>query len=107
MFKYSLLILLCFVISFFIALIYKLKPKFTKANNYTILVALASMLIFDTYLTALPIVMYNVNLTLKLNIFTFPIEDIGYLIVATILLPLLFEKLSNEKRISKNRKTKP
>jgi lycopene cyclase domain-containing protein len=105
MIKYTILILICFALSIFIALIYQLKPKFDKPNKYTIIIALVSMIIFDTYLTALPIVMYNVNLTLNVKIFTFPIEDIGYLVVATIMLPLLFEELSNERRSSKNKQT--
>ena len=105
MIKYSLLILICFAISIFIGIVYSLKLNFNKANKYTILISLVSMLVFNTYLTALPIVMYNVNLTLNVKIFTFPIEDVGYLIVATIMLPLLFEKLSNERRSKKNKQT--
>lgn len=106
MFKYSLLILITIIIAAFIFIAFGLKFKFDRANKYTLLITLIAMLIFDTYLTALPIVMYNVALTLNVRIITFPIEDLGYLIIAAILLPLLFEKLSNEKR-SHTKQTKP
>lgn len=56
------------------------------------------MLIFDTYLTALPIVEYNKSLVLGLHIGTIPLEDFSYLIVVIIAGPALFEyfKKTNE-----------
>jgi len=61
------------------------------------------MLIFNSYLTGLPIVRYNTSNTLGVRIGTMPIEDFAYLIVAIILAPGLYsyfgkgEKERNEK----------
>ncbi|HMT39630.1 MAG TPA: lycopene cyclase domain-containing protein [Candidatus Saccharibacteria bacterium] len=60
------------------------------------LIMLVMMLIFNTYLTKLPIVIYNSNYISGLKIGTIPIEDFGYLIAVIILLPALYEKF-NEK----------
>jgi len=49
---------------------------------------------------------YNVNSILGIKILTFPIEDIGYLIMVLLLLPPLFEKLSDEKRDYPQKPTK-
>ena len=54
-------------------------------------VLLLAMLIFDTYLTKLPIVMYNNSSILGIRIGTIPIEDFSYLIAAVLLVPALFE----------------
>ncbi len=57
------------------------------------------MLIFDTYLTALPIVEYNKNLVLGIRIGSIPIEDFGYLLVVVLLGPALLERfIQNEER---------
>ena len=103
MFKYSLLILILLLASFGVGLLYSLRPTYNKAWRYTAIVSLVAMLIFNTYLTALPIVVYNMNSILGIKIFTFPIEDIGYLIMVLLLLPPLFEKLTNEIIISSYR----
>ncbi len=106
MFKYSLLILILLLASFGVGLLYNLRPTYNKAWRYTAIVSLVAMLIFNTYLTALPIVVYNMNSILGIKIFTFPIEDIGYLIMVLLLLPPLFEKLANEKRDDNKKSTK-
>ena len=106
MFRYLLMILILIFATIFIFIIYQLRFKITSVWIYTVAISLASMLIFNTYLTSLPIVMYNMNSILGLKVLTFPIEDIGYLLVAVVLLPPLFEKLSNEERINKRKSTK-
>ncbi|GDX62918.1 hypothetical protein LBMAG34_4520 [Candidatus Saccharibacteria bacterium] len=106
MFKYSFLIIMLLFIAFFVGYIYKLKLNLNKAWRYTALISFVAMIIFNTYLTALPIVVYNVNSILGIKILTFPIEDIGYLIMVLLLLPPLFEKLSDEKRDHPQKPTK-
>lgn len=58
---------------------------------------LVSMLLFDSYLTRLPIVMYNNVSILSIKLGSIPIEDFGYLVAVVILVPALFEKFDNEK----------
>ena len=106
MYRYSLLIFICFLASFFIYLIYQLKIVLDKAWIYTALITFVSMIIFNTYLTALPIVVYNMNSIIGVKIITFPVEDFGYLVVALIILPALFDKLSNEERNNSKKSTK-
>lgn len=106
MYRYSLLIFICFLASFLIYLIYQLKIVFDKAWIYTALITFVSMIIFNTYLTALPIVVYNMNSIIGVKIITFPVEDFGYLVVALIILPALFDKLSNEERNNSKKSTK-
>lgn len=48
------------------------------------------MLIFNTYLTSLPIVRYNTSNILGLKVSTMPVEDFAYLVVAIFLGPGLF-----------------
>ena len=100
------MIFICFLASFLIYLIYQLKIVFDKAWIYTALITFVSMIIFNTYLTALPIVVYNMNSIIGVKIITFPVEDFGYLVVALIILPALFDKLSNEERNNSKKSTK-
>lgn len=60
------------------------------------LIMLPMMLVFDSYLTFLPIVVYNNNLIAGIKIGTIPIEDVSYLIAVIILLPALFEYYKHE-----------
>ncbi|MSR89425.1 hypothetical protein EXS53_00585 [Patescibacteria group bacterium] len=106
MLKYSLLIAIAIISGLAINFIYQVKFKFTKTILLTGLVVLASMLVFNTYLTALPIVVYNTNSILNIRILSFPIEDLGYLVVAVVVLPGLFNKLCNEDRSHKKHPTK-
>ena len=106
MYRYSLLIFICLLALFLIYLIYQLKIVFDKAWIYTALITFVSMIIFNTYLTALPIVVYNMNSIIGVKIITFPVEDFGYLVVALIILPALFDKLSKEERNNSKKSTK-
>lgn len=58
---------------------------------------LLAMVVFDSYLTRIPIVMYNNVSMLNLKLGSIPIEDFGYLVAVVILVPALFEKFDNEK----------
>ena len=101
MLKYSLLIMICFVVSALVAILYNAVPKPDKVTLYTFIVSFLLMLGFNTYLTALPIVVYNMNSILNIRIITFPIEDIGYLVAVVLLLPALYNKLCDEHRRDK------
>lgn len=59
------------------------------------------MLIFDTYLTTLPIVEYNKSLVLGLRIGSIPVEDFSYLFVVIITGPALFEYFKNNEESRK------
>ncbi len=64
-----------------------------------LIVLTLAMLVFDGYLTALPIVEYNKNLVLGIYVGSIPIEDFGYLLVVILLGPALFERfIQNEER---------
>ena len=84
MLRYSLLIFICLVVSALVGLLYNVKLKADRATLYTFIVSFLLMLGFNTYLTALPIVVYNMNSILNIRIITFPIEDIGYLVAVAI-----------------------
>jgi hypothetical protein len=101
MLSYSLLILICLVVSTLVGLLYNVKIKADKLTLYTFIVSFMLMLGFNTYLTALPIVVYNMNSILNIRIITFPIEDIGYLVAVVLLLPALYNKLCDEQRRDK------
>jgi lycopene cyclase domain-containing protein len=51
------------------------------------------ILIFNSYLTARPIVLYDYEYKLDWQIFTIPIEDFGYGLALILLNTILFEKL--------------
>ena len=101
MLRYSLLIFICLVVSALVGLLYNVKLKADRATLYTFIVSFLLMLGFNTYLTALPIVVYNMNSILNIRIITFPIEDIGYLVAVVLLLPSLYNKLCDEQRRDK------
>lgn len=97
MFRYSILIIiLCALVGLTIAA-YGLKYKYKRALLVLMTVLILCMIVFDTYLTSLPIVLYNSNSILGLRVGTIPIEDFGYLIVVVVLAPALFEFFRDEK----------
>ncbi len=80
-------------------LVYLLKPKLNlKALIITFGILGACMLVFNTYLTALPIVRYNSERILGIHIGTMPVEDFCYLVVATILTPSLYARLRTKEQ---------
>jgi lycopene cyclase domain-containing protein len=106
MYKYSILILLCIGLAGLIAIIFQLRYKHPKAILITFGVALIAMLFFNTYLTSLPIVMYNTSSILGVYVSSFPVEDIGYLLAVIMIVPPLFEQFCNEEQSKKHPTTK-
>lgn len=51
---------------------------------------LGCMLVFNTYLTALPIVRYNSERIIGWRLGTIPLEDFAYLVVALVLTPSVY-----------------
>lgn len=99
MFKYSGLVLTLLIVAVAILLIFRLKLPNRKTVLLMLIALTLAMLVFDGYLTALPIVEYNKNLVLGRHIGSIPIEDFGYLVVVILLGPALFERfIHNEKR---------
>ncbi len=98
MLRYSILIIILFALVGLAIAAYRLKFKYKKALLVLMVVLVLCMIVFDTYLTSLPIVLYNSNSILGLRVGTIPVEDFGYLIVAVVLAPALFELFSNEEK---------
>lgn len=82
---------------FVIVYLFKLSWPRKKTMLITFAILLVAMLIFDSYLTSLPIVSYNDNLTLGIKIGSIPIEDFSYLVAAVILVPVIFNFFNNDK----------
>lgn len=95
---YSYLILSMSLILVSVLLFVRLRLRIVNPKILVILtiIMLIMMLFFDTYLTSLPIVMYNNSLTLGIKIGSIPIEDFGYLVAVIILIPALYEKFNEE-----------
>lgn len=98
MLRYLLIIGIVFGLTGFAIVAYRLKFEHKRTLLIVFAILLMSMLVFDTYLTGLPIVLYNSNSILGLKLGTIPIEDFGYLIVVVVLAPALFEIFSDEKK---------
>lgn len=62
-----------------------------KSLMITGLIAYALMVVFNTYLTSLPIVRYNSAKILGIKILSWPIEDLAYLVVALYITPVMFK----------------
>ncbi|MEI8072851.1 MAG: lycopene cyclase domain-containing protein [Candidatus Saccharibacteria bacterium] len=67
-----------------------------KATLLCFLVIFITMILFDNYLTTIPIVMYNSNHILGVKLGSIPIEDFSYLIAAVIIVPVVYELMSDE-----------
>lgn len=95
---YSYLILSMSLILVSVLLFVRLRLRIVNPKILVILtvIMLIMMLFFNTYLTSLPIVMYNNSLTLGIKIGSIPIEDFGYLVAVIILIPALYEKFNEE-----------
>ena len=97
MYNYLTLSISLILVSVLLFLRLHLKLVDTKVLLILSLIMLLTMLIFDSYLTRLPIVMYNNVSILNVKLGSIPIEDFGYLFAVVILVPALFEKFNNEK----------
>lgn len=91
---YSYVIMNIVFMIFALLLVLRLK---TTLNRRAILLSssilFGCMLVFNTYLTALPIVRYNSERILGWRLGTIPFEDFAYLIVAIVLVPSIFAYL--------------
>ena len=97
MYNYLTLSISLILVSVLLFLRLHLKLVDTKVLLILSLIMLLTMLVFDSYLTRLPIVMYNNVSILNVKLGSIPIEDFGYLVAVIILVPALFEKFDNEK----------
>jgi len=97
MFSYSLMSAGLIVFALLVHYVLKESQPRKKALLATFVFLIFAMLIFNSYLTSLPIVLYNNNLTLGLKIGTIPVEDFSYLIAAVLLVPTIFNFFHRDK----------
>jgi len=97
---YSYLVLSMSLVLVSILILFRLRIKLNQPRIFAILgfILLCLMLVFDTYLTRMPIVLYNESLILQIRLGTIPLEDFGYLIAVILLTPSLFEYFHDEKK---------
>jgi len=101
MYSYLTLSVSLVLVSILIFIRLRLKISNPKALIFVSIIMLIMMLLFDTYLTSVPIVMYNSSLILSLKVGSIPIEDFGYLVSVIILIPALYEHFVNEEQLKK------
>ena len=98
MYKYPAMAIILLLSVFAIVYFSKLSwPRRKKTTLITFAILLPAMLIFNGYLTSLPIVSYNNSSILGVKIGSIPIEDFSYLIAAVILVPAIFNYFKNDK----------
>ena len=97
MYKYSAMTIILLISLFAIVYFSKLCWPRKKTTLITFAILLPAMLIFNGYLTSLPIVSYNNSSILAVKIGSIPIEDFSYLIAAVILVPAIFNYFKNDK----------
>lgn len=73
--------------------VYQTNVYLQKRMIHLVLLNLGLTLIFNGYLTARPVVLYDVIYQLNWRIFTIPIEDFGYGVSLIVLLVIIYEKL--------------
>ena len=95
--KYAVLSLSLILVTILLVIRFRLKLPKTKVLLALLVILCLMTLIFDFYLTALPIVLYNSNSITQLKILTIPIEDFSYTIAAVILVPSLFKYFNAKK----------
>jgi lycopene cyclase domain-containing protein len=97
MYKYSAMTIILLISVFAIVYFSKLCWPRKKTALITFAILLPAMLIFNGYLTSLPIVSYNNSSILAVKIGSIPIEDFSYLIASVILVPAIFNYFKNDK----------
>lgn len=95
--EYLVLSISLIIVSILILARLRITPPQPKVLLVVGLILLIAMLVFDNYLTTLPIVMYNNSSILGYKVGNIPIEDFGYLIAAILLVPALFEYFKSNK----------
>ena len=97
MYKYSAMAIILLISVFAIVYFSKLSWPRRKKTLITFAILLPAMLIFNGYMTSLPIVSYNNSSILAIKIGSIPIEDFSYLIAVVILVPAIFNYFKNDK----------
>jgi lycopene cyclase domain-containing protein len=97
MYSYAAMSIILLISVFVIVYYSSLSWPRKKTTLITFAILLPAMLIFNGYLTSLPIVIYNKNLILGIKIGSIPIEDFSYLIASVILVPAIFNYFKNDK----------
>jgi len=68
-------------------------------------IAYSAMVVFNSYLTSIPIVRYDWSRVIGLKLVSWPIEDVAYLVVALYLVPALYgaymDYFSHAKKITR------
>lgn len=95
--SYLVLTMSLVVVSVLVLMRLRITPPCPKVLLMIGAILLIAMLIFDSYLTSLPIVMYNNKSILGIKIGTIPVEDFGYLVAVILLVPALFEYFKSNK----------
>lgn len=95
--SYLVLTMSLVVVSVLVLMRLRITPPRPKVLLMIGAILLIAMLIFDSYLTSLPIVMYNNKSILGIKIGTIPVEDFGYLVAVILLVPALFEYFKSNK----------
>ncbi len=95
--SYLVLVTSLVVVSVLILVRLRITPPKPKVLMVVGLILLIAMLVFDNYLTTLPIVMYNNSSILGYKVGNIPIEDFGYLVAVILLVPALFEYFKSNK----------
>lgn len=95
--SYLVLTMSLVVVSVLVLMRLRITPPRPKVLLMIGAILLIAMLIFDSYLTSLPIVMYNSKSILGIKIGTIPVEDFGYLVAVILLVPALFEYFKSNK----------
>ncbi len=91
---YSYILMNAVFITFALVVVLRIKVVLSRrAQLASSILLLGCMLIFNTYLTALPIVRYNSERILGLRLGTIPVEDFAYLAVALVLTPSVYTYL--------------
>lgn len=91
--EYTGLVFVALGISAILDQVYQTNVYLQKRMLHLVLLNLGLTLIFNGYLTARPVVLYDILYQLNWRIYTIPIEDFGYGISLTFLLVMIYEKL--------------
>ncbi|MBA3678968.1 lycopene cyclase domain-containing protein [Candidatus Saccharibacteria bacterium] len=102
MYNYSILALSLIAITILILIRFRIQLPYYKVLLAVFAILLTAMLIFDTYLTSLPIVLYNTSSLLGIKVGSIPLEDFSYLVAVVLLIPALFEYFIKRNHDKKN-----
>lgn len=96
--EYTGLVLMALAVVYTADLLFKTRVLEDGRAHVLLAIVIALMLIFNTYLTARPVVVYNPIYQLDLRIITIPIEDFIYGISHILLTVVFYEKLKGKRQ---------